>query len=125
MKRLALLTLLLLTAPACTIYLDQPDHDEPGWPDAGGEQIDARPLVIDARELDAVTPWPPDDAPPWSPDAPPWNPDGGCGNPGFPDAGPGPVFPDAGPGPGLPDAGPGPVFPDAQPWPQPDAQPYP
>ncbi|MBL8625722.1 MAG: hypothetical protein JNK64_30700 [Myxococcales bacterium] len=119
MKRLALLTLLLLAAPACTIYLDDPAHDDdPGVPDA-------QPWVPDdARELDAVTPWPHDDAPPYVPDAQPWPPEDappGCGL----DAGPGPVFPDAGPGPGLPDAGPGPGLPDAQPWPQPDAQPYP
>lgn len=116
MKRLALLSLLLFTAPACTIYLDEPDHDEPGSPDARFEQIDARPIVDDARELDAVIAWPPDDAQPYVPDAQPAFPDGGCGGPGLPDAGPGP---------GLPDAGPGPIFPDAQPWPQPDAQPYP
>ncbi len=115
MKRLALL--LLLTAPACTIYFDGPDHDEPGLPDAGYvEQIDAQPWP----QPDAQ-PWPPDDAQPWpQPDAQPWpQPDGGCGVP-FPDAGPGPgPFPDAGPGPGpgLPDAGPGPGFPDAQPYP--------
>ena len=111
MKRLALLSL-LLTAPACTIYLDDPDHDEPGLPDAGYvEQIDARPISPDAQ--------------PWLPDAqPPPEFDGGCGpGPGFPDAGPGPGFPDAGPGPGFPDGGPGPGpgpgFPDGGPGPGP------
>ena len=52
MKRLALL--LLLTAPACTIYFDGPDHDEPGLPDAGYvEQIDAELGKVGVRALES------------------------------------------------------------------------
>lgn len=104
MKSLAVLTLLLITAPACTIYFDQAEPG-PGAPDAGQWVPDDAPTVW----LDAVTPWEPDDAhvldavTPQD-DAPPY-------------------AIDAQPGCGLPDAGG--ALPDAAWVPLPDAQPYP